>query len=64
MPTKMPRDGSKERVMELIGSDKKARGGRVRFVLLEGVGKWKLVGDVGDEEIRSAIEALEMDDDR
>ena len=47
--------------MELMGSDKKARGG-VRIVLLEGIGECKLVGDVRDEEIQSAIDALEMGD--
>ena len=36
LPTKMPGDISKGRVLELMGSEKKARGGRVRFVLLEG----------------------------
>ena len=60
LPTKMPGEISKERVLELIGSDKKARGRRVRFVLLDGVGKWKLVGDVIDEEIQAGIEAPKM----
>ena len=60
--TKMPLDISMERVMELMGWDKKARGGGGRFVLLEGVRKWRVVGDVRDEEIQLAIEALGMGD--
>ena len=62
LSTKVPRKVAKERVMELVGSDKKARGGRVRFVLSEGIGKWTLVDDVRDEENRMAIDALEIGD--
>ena len=48
--------------MGLIGSDKKARGGRGRFVLLAGVGEWRLIDDVRDEEIQLPIEAPEIRD--
>lgn len=59
LPVKVPEEVSKERIMELMGADKKARGGRVRFVLLEGVGAWKLVGDVGEREIEEGIGVVE-----
>lgn len=33
-------------------------GGKARFVLLEGVGEWKLVGDVREGEIEAGIGAV------
>jgi 3-dehydroquinate synthase len=46
-----------ERLMELMGTDKKAAKGRTRFVLLKSVGHAALRGDVDDVLVRKAIVA-------
>jgi len=46
-----------ERLMELMGTDKKAAKGRTRFVLLESIGRAALRGDVDDVLVRKAIVA-------
>jgi 3-dehydroquinate synthase len=47
-----------DRVVEAMHSDKKVVGGRVRFVLLEGIGRATLRDDVPSEMVRQAIESL------
>lgn len=47
-----------EEILESIRRDKKVRSGRVRFVLLEGVGKPRICDDVSDGEIRAAYDSL------
>lgn len=49
------RNVSPEAVLEAMGRDKKARGGRVRFALLEAVGKPVFGIDPGDELIEQAV---------
>lgn len=46
-----------EKLMELMAVDKKAAQGRVRFVLLEGVGRAALRGGIEDQRVREAIVA-------
>jgi 3-dehydroquinate synthase len=46
-----------ERLLELMQVDKKAAGGRMRFVLLEAIGKACLRGDVDEALVRAAIGA-------
>ena len=46
-----------ERYLELMALDKKAALGRVRFVLLEGIGHAALRGDVDERWVREAIAA-------
>jgi 3-dehydroquinate synthase len=46
-----------ERWHELIALDKKGAKGRVRFVLLEGIGKATLKGQIDDVLVRQAIAA-------
>ena len=46
-----------ERLMELMAGDKKAAQGRLRFVLLESVGRAVLRGGLSDQHVRQAIVA-------
>jgi len=46
-----------ERYLELMAGDKKAAGGRVRFVLLEAVGRAVVRGDLDERLVRAAISA-------
>ncbi len=46
-----------ERYLELMSVDKKAQGGRVRFILLERLGSAVLRGDVPPEALRATLEA-------
>jgi 3-dehydroquinate synthase len=48
---------SPERMLELMAVDKKAAKGRVRFIVLDAVGKAALRGDLADAAIREAIVA-------
>jgi 3-dehydroquinate synthase len=48
---------SVERYLELMAIDKKAAGGRVRFVVLAGVGRAVLQGDFDERLVREAITA-------
>jgi len=46
-----------ERLIELMALDKKAAKGRMRFVVLESIGRARLRGDVDDAAVRRAIVA-------
>jgi 3-dehydroquinate synthase len=46
-----------ERLMELMAGDKKAVQGKLRFVVLEALGRATLRGGVEDERVRQAIVA-------
>jgi 3-dehydroquinate synthase len=46
-----------QKLMELMAADKKAAQGKLRFVVLEGLGRAALRGGVGDASIREAIVA-------
>ena len=56
LPTRPPRL-ARERWQELISVDKKSAAGRVRFVLLEGMGRAKLQADVDERLIDEVIDA-------
>ena len=45
------------RYLELMAHDKKAQGGRLRFVLLRGIGQGVLAEDVEPKDVAAAIEA-------
>lgn len=56
----LPVDGpalSPERYLELMAGDKKSAAGRIRFVLLEAVGRAVLRGEWDESEVRAAIGA-------
>lgn len=48
---------SPERYLELMSGDKKAAAGRIRFVLLESVGRAVLRADIPEAKVRAAIAA-------
>jgi 3-dehydroquinate synthase len=48
-----------ERYLELIQVDKKAAAGKVRFVLLDGIGRATLRGDLDERLVRESIGALQ-----
>ena len=56
--TRLDRPIEFERIAETMRRDKKARGGAVQFVLLEGIGRPVLHGDLPDEAVRKAYESL------
>ena len=58
LPRRLPRSLSPPRIVELIGVDKKARPGRRRFVLLEGIGRCRVVADVTDAQIEAGLGAI------
>lgn len=47
-----------EAVLAVIGRDKKARDGRIPFVQAPEIGAFKLVSDVGREDVRAVVESL------
>jgi 3-dehydroquinate synthase len=58
LPTALPRAVATERIIELIDMDKKVRGGRRRFVLLKGIGRYRMVDDVTEQEIEAGLEVI------
>jgi len=58
LPVQMPVTIDAEQILETIRSDKKSRAGRVRFVLLEGIGRPVIRHDVTDEAILDAYRSL------
>ncbi len=58
LPTRLPAEIETGRLLELMGRDKKFRGGQIRFVVVPELGRAELRDGVGEGEIRAAIEAL------
>ena len=58
LPVGLDAAADSSRSLAILKHDKKAEAGRVRFVLPEDVGRVTVVDDVGDAEIRAAIESL------
>jgi 3-dehydroquinate synthase len=58
LPTRLDDDLSTERLLELMKTDKKFKGGKIRFVVVPELGKAELRADVDEQEIEAAIEAL------
>ena len=56
LPTELPRGMSPQEITSLIKYDKKARRGRVHFVLLKHLGKTYITPDVGEEEVLRAMD--------
>ena len=55
LPTAPP-DIAPERLLKLMGVDKKAEGGKVRFVLLDGIGAASIRADVPDVPLQQALD--------
>ena len=47
-----------EKIIEYLSDDKKIRDGRLRFVLMKGLGNPVVADDVSDKEIRHALERI------
>ena len=55
LPAEIPADIPDENLLALLGRDKKAEGGRAKFVLLEAVGKAGVWGDVSETMINQGL---------
>jgi 3-dehydroquinate synthase len=58
LPTRIPSDFPKEKILNAIRYDKKFTAGEVRFVVVPKIGSARLATDVTMENIETAIEAL------
>ncbi|MFA9459301.1 3-dehydroquinate synthase [Thiohalorhabdus methylotrophus] len=57
LPVKGPADLATDRYLEIMGVDKKASGGAVRYILLEGIGRAFMTAEVPEAVVREAIDA-------
>lgn len=55
LPTGMPQDLDHKRVLELMGVDKKVRAGRLRLVLLQGIGRAVVSDDFNPDVLESIV---------
>ena len=58
LPTRLPANFPRERIMKALPLDKKFEGGRVRFVVTPAIGSARLATDVTLEDIREAVDEL------
>jgi 3-dehydroquinate synthase len=58
LPTRLPSDFPKEKILGAVPRDKKFAGGEVRFVVVPAIGSARLVTDVKMADIRAAVETL------
>ena len=58
LPTRLPADFPKEKILGAVPRDKKFTQGEVRFVIIPTIGSARLVTDVTMADIEAAIEAL------
>ncbi|MCH8236460.1 MAG: hypothetical protein IIC29_10105 [Chloroflexi bacterium] len=58
MPLKLPQPIATADIMRAIDKDKKVRGGKPRFVLLEGIGRPVIRSDIPQAQVQSAYESL------
>lgn len=61
LPVRLPRALDVERVMRSMLNDKKVEGGRLRFVLLEGIGRPVVIDAVPSEMVRDVLSSLAPD---
>lgn len=57
LPVAPPEEMGAETFLELMSRDKKAAGGRIRFVLLEHIGRAVVTGDVAEEHLLATLNA-------
>jgi 3-dehydroquinate synthase len=58
LPTRLPADFPKEKILGAVPRDKKFKGGEVRFVVVPTIGSARLVMDVTMEDIEAAVKLL------
>ena len=58
LPTQLPKNFSREKIIETLKFDKKFEGGNVRFVVTPRIGSARLATDVTMQNIREAIDEL------
>ncbi|MGI8821413.1 MAG: 3-dehydroquinate synthase [Chthoniobacterales bacterium] len=58
LPTRLPADFPRDRLMSVLAADKKFEGGAVRFVVTPGLGSARLATDVTMQDIVAAITTL------
>ena len=58
LPTCLPKDFPRNKVVSAVKFDKKFEGGKVRFVVTPGIGTARLSSDVTLDDIREAVTAL------
>jgi 3-dehydroquinate synthase len=58
LPTQLPADFPRDKIVNALKHDKKFEGGRVRFVVTSGIGSAQLSSDVTMKDIREAIDEL------
>jgi 3-dehydroquinate synthase len=58
LPVRLDAPPDPARVLDLMRHDKKSEAGRLRFVLPEAIGAVRVVADVTDDEVRTALDAI------
>jgi len=58
LPTTLPKNFARDKILDALKVDKKFEGGKVRFVVTPGIGAAHLTNDVTLEDIRKAIRDL------
>jgi len=58
LPTKLPRNFSRQEIFNALKFDKKFEGGKIRFIVTPGIGAARVAKDVTLSDIREAIEEL------
>lgn len=58
LPTRIPRSLDPAALYAAMGTDKKKQSGRLRFVLIRDIGEVFVRGDVAEEKVMAAIEAV------
>jgi 3-dehydroquinate synthase len=58
LPTRLPADFSKDKILGAVPFDKKFAGGAVRFVVIPAIGSARLVTDVTMADIEAAVKSL------
>jgi 3-dehydroquinate synthase len=58
LPTELPSDFSREKILAALPFDKKFQGGKVRFVVTSKIGSARLADDITIEDIREAVNEL------
>jgi 3-dehydroquinate synthetase len=58
LPTQLPADADREKIIDAIAHDKKFLAGKIRFVVTPKIGEGHVSSDATMDDIRAAIAAL------